>query len=95
MKYIDPNRSALTLLGFPVLVLVAFALVIQKPQRYSQEDMQDRDSLLSALFYALPVPQNLVQRWLVNRLVEWIYRERGALWTLLQLGVAEVGSLPR
>lgn len=94
--YIDPNRNAITLMtNFPIGMLILFAIILPKPQRYSQEDLQDRDSLLSALFYALPVPRNLFQRWIVNRLVEWIYRERGLVCTLLQIGVAEVGYLPR
>lgn len=96
MKYwVDPNRNAITLLHFPLGMLIIFALIIPKPQRYSPEDLQDRDSLLSALFYSLPVPRNLFQRWLVNQLVEWIYRERGALFTLIQLGVGEIGYLPK
>lgn len=95
MNYVDPNRNAITLLHMPIVMLVIFALLIPKPQRYSQTDLQDRDSLLSALFYALPIPKNIFQRWLLNRLVEWIYRERGALFTMMQIGVAEVGYLPK
>lgn len=93
--WIDPNRNAISLLSFPLGILIIFALVLPKPTRYTPEDLQDRDSLLSALFYSLPVPRNRVQRWLINKLVEWIYQERGALYTLLQVGVSEIGYLPR
>ncbi len=95
--YVDPNSNAIALLHFPIFILIVLALLIPKPQQYSLEDLQARDSLLSALFYALPTPapRNLVQRWLINKLVEWIYQERGALYTLLQVGVSEIGYLPR
>lgn len=93
--YVDPNRNAITLLSFPLHYLIIFALVLPKPERYTPEDIQDRDSLLGALFYALPTPRNIFQRWLINKLIEWIYRERGALFTLLQIGVSEVGYLPK
>lgn len=93
--WVDPNRNAVTLLKFPLHIVILFAMILPKPDRYTPEDIQDRDSLLSALFYALPIPRSLFQRWLINKLVEWIYRERGALCTLLQVGVTEVGYLPR
>lgn len=93
--WIDPNHNAIMLLSFPLPMLLIFAMILPKTGHYSQQDMQDRDSLLSALFYALPIPRNFFQRWLVNQVVEWIYRERGSLFTLMQLGVSEVGYLPK
>jgi len=92
--YVDPNKNAITMLGFPLIFLIVFALIIPKKTNLTLEDMQDRDSLLSALFYALPIPRTHLQRWLVNKLAEWIYRERSAMFVLHQIGVNEIGVLP-
>lgn len=94
-SYVDPNKNAITLLGLPLIFLIVLALITPKKTNVTLEDMQDRDSLLSALFYALPIPRNLFQRWLVNQLAEWIYRERSALFVLHQIGVNEIGVLPK
>jgi hypothetical protein len=93
--YVDPNKNAITLLGFPLIFLIVIALIIPKRTNLTLEDMQDRDSLLSALFYALPIPRNWIQHWLVNKLADWIYRERSSLFVLHQIGVNEIGVLPK
>lgn len=81
--------------SFPLWVLIALWLIIQRKPMIDEVDIAVKDSLLDEIYYALPVPQTRLENRLVTKLVEWVYRERGALVTLNQAGVRAIGFLEK
>jgi hypothetical protein len=86
-------RDSLNLFSLPLIILLLFWAVVRRKPVADEIDLQVKDALLDELYYALPVPENLIERWAVQVLIEWIYRERGALAALNSAGVRMVGFL--
>lgn len=89
------SRHFSLVFSFPLWVLVALWLLIRRKPVIDEVDIAVKDSLLDEIYYALPVPGNRLENNLVTGLVEWIYRERGALVTLNQAGVRVIGFLKK
>lgn len=92
--YVDPNKNAIALLNFPLIMIIIFALVVPKKNTYTHDDLIDQDSLLNALYYALPVPNTKFKKIVFKYLSQWIERQRGALIELIKIGVNELSWMP-
>ena len=58
-----------------------------------KSEAEKRLAILERVYQALPVPQNVYEKWLVGRMIQLIDQEKAAIAVLSEAGVAFAGRL--
>ncbi|GEM_PF-3155800 len=89
------NRSFYAVFSMPLWFLIAVWILLSRKNVIDDADIAMRIMLMDDIYKALPVPQSKFEQLLIEKIIEWINREKEAARILNSIGISAIGYCRR